>query len=153
MSRFETSWVFLKCTSIFRNLRTKNVLISDLSDTLISWNIRIILQENRSSPEAIDLTAYCRILNILRGTEAMYHQIQLHFYHYQINKFNILIGDTEKRRNMLERKSWTERQHLMMLLFKWMVKISAKSQICLTAFIVITGQHSSEHCLKTPHLW
>lgn len=34
--------------------------------TWFPGNIGIIFQENRSSPEAIDLIAYCRILNILR---------------------------------------------------------------------------------------
>lgn len=47
---------------------------------------------------------------------------------------------------MLERETGRERQELMKLLFKGMVKIFAKSQIYLTAFIVIVGEHSLELC-------
>lgn len=47
---------------------------------------------------------------------------------------------------MLERETGKERQEFMKLLFKGMVKIFAKSQIYLTAFIVIMGERSLELC-------
>lgn len=56
------------------------------------------MRENNSSAEAGDLTAPCRIPDILKGTETTYHC----FYHYWILKFDHAVVDTKEGRNMLE---------------------------------------------------